>query len=59
MKTQSSKLQFDKNSITELNSSESIAVNGGCQWSQSSGPTLTIKISIVADNPSQNDNISF
>lgn len=47
MKTQSKKLQFGKSSITELNDSQAIGVNGGCQWSDSSGQTVSIiKISI-------------
>ena len=47
MKTQkTNKLAFGKNAITELNDHQTMAVNGGCQWSNSSGHT-TIKFSIV------------
>ncbi|WP_044401253.1 class I lanthipeptide [Lacinutrix sp. Hel_I_90] len=49
MKTQKTELQFGKSSITELNDNQTKAVNGGCQWSQSSGPTLTLNISIIKD----------
>lgn len=57
MKTQKQKLVFSKNSIAELSDFESKIVNGGCQWSHSSGPTLTIKISIKVDLPTKDDNI--
>lgn len=53
MKTQKHKLVFSKKAITELTESQTKAVNGGCQWSQSSGPTLSIKLSIVVDIPTQ------
>ena len=49
MKTQKHKLVFSKSSITELTDIQSNNVKGGCQWSHSSGPTLTIKLSIVQD----------
>ena len=44
MKTQNAKqkLVFSKSSITELTDSQSNTVKGGCQWSHSSGPTLSI-----------------
>lgn len=42
MKTQNTKLQFGKNSIVELNDSQSLGVNGGCQWSESSGQTINL-----------------
>ena len=42
MKTQNTKLQFGKSSITELNDSQSLGVNGGCQWSESSGQTVSL-----------------
>ena len=45
MKTQNTKLQFGKSSITELNDNQVIGINGGCQQSDSSGPTI-IKFSI-------------
>ena len=54
MKTQNKKLQFDKSSITELNENQVIGVNGGCQWSDSSGPTKTIKISIIRQPTTHN-----
>lgn len=47
MKTQNTKLQFGKSSITELNDKQVKGINGGCQQSDSSGPTKTIKISII------------
>jgi len=48
MKTQNNKLNFKKDSITELNDSQAIGINGGCQWSDSSGQTVSIiKISVV------------
>ena len=47
MKTQNNKLNFSKNAITELNDSQSIGVNGGCQWSNSSGPTKDIFYSYI------------
>ncbi|WAC01034.1 class I lanthipeptide [Lacinutrix neustonica] len=50
MKTQKHKLAFNKNAITELTDSEINSVNGGCQWGDSSGATVTIRITIV-DNP--------
>ena len=56
MKTQKNTLAFSKHSITELTDSQSKAVKGGCQWGDSSGATVTIKISII-DNPTQNDTI--
>lgn len=45
MKTQKKKLVFGKHSITELNEIQALGINGGCQWSDSSGPSI-IKISI-------------
>ncbi|WP_290701538.1 class I lanthipeptide [Lacinutrix sp.] len=56
MKTQNTKLQFGKSSITELNDSQSLGVNGGCQWSESSGQTISI-IKFSIQNP--NDNNDF
>ncbi|WP_290701543.1 class I lanthipeptide [Lacinutrix sp.] len=50
MKTQNTKLQFGKSSITELNDSQSLGVNGGCQWSESSGQTIKISIKNPNDN---------
>lgn len=50
MKTQNNKLTFSKSSITELTDSETKLVNGGCQWGDSSGATVTIHISII-ENP--------
>jgi len=48
MKTQSTKLQFGKSSITELNDLQSLGVNGGCQWSDSSGSTVDFpKLSVL------------
>lgn len=41
MKTQKHKLVFSKQSIIELTDSQIKTVKGGCQWSHSSGPTLT------------------
>jgi hypothetical protein len=55
MKTQKHKLVFSKNSITELTDAQTNNVNGGCQWSHSSGPTLSIKLSIV--NPTKNEDV--
>jgi len=55
MKTQNNKLAFSKKSITELTDSQSKTVNGGCQWSHSSGPTLSIKLSIIQVPTQQED----
>ncbi|WP_452599722.1 class I lanthipeptide [Pontimicrobium sp. MEBiC01747] len=56
MKTQNNKLVFNKHSVTELSDLETQSINGGCQWGDSSGVTVTIKISIV-DNPPPTDTI--
>jgi len=56
MKTQNTKLQFSKNSITELSDFQTLHVNGGCQWSNSSGPTKTIRTSLI-DIPTVNDDV--
>lgn len=56
MKTQNNKLAFSKSSITELTDSETKLVNGGCQWGDSSGHTVTIHISII-DNPTNVETI--
>lgn len=54
MKTQKHKLVFSKKSISELTDMQTNAIKGGCQWSHSSGPTLSIKLSIVKE-PTQDD----
>ncbi|WAC01040.1 class I lanthipeptide [Lacinutrix neustonica] len=56
MKTQKHKLVFSKNAITELSDSQSQSIHGGCQWGDSSGATVTIKISII-DNPTHVETI--
>ncbi|WP_044401278.1 class I lanthipeptide [Lacinutrix sp. Hel_I_90] len=55
MKKQNKKLQFLKNSITELTDPQIKGINGGCQFSDSSGPTKDIKFSIIDNNTSLNN----
>ena len=59
MKTKNNKLEFSKNSITELSDFQSIAVNGGCQWGDSSGATVDLTKTITTGGPKTDDLIQF
>lgn len=55
MKKQTNQLVFSKSSITELSDAQTKSIHGGCQWGDSSGATVTIKITIADDGPATGD----